>query len=520
VSGDERHLRSYRVTVAALGKSTPPLRELLAESPAQQLRFDRVVSLINQRLQTLNHIVEVRREHGFVAGVESVQAGHGEGLMDAIQHLIGEMRDEETKAVRQREREARTKTKSTLFTLSFAALLGFSLLLLVFYTLTRQMRERERAQAALRQSEEHSRSLIENALDLVALLDENGTIRYASPSHQRVLGYRAADLVGQNAFALVHPDDRAEVHNAFTHALQHPGDSAAMEFRYRHNDGSWRVLEGIGNNLLDHPAIAGFVVNSRDVTERKRAEEEARQRQTELAHVLRVGMMGEMAAGLAHEINQPLAAIVNYASGCARRLRAETGADTPLVGAMEEITKQAARAEQIIRRLRTFVRKREFRREPVDLNNLVRDVARFVRSEAHHHGISVRLDLAPALPRVHADGIQIEQVIVNLVRNGIDAMHAADLGHRVLSIHTSADRPEVVEVAVCDGGTGVDGAHAEKLFEPFFTTKPNGLGMGLSISRSIVTAHGGRLWAAPNPDRGTTFRFTLPVANGGRRDAV
>ena len=257
---------------------------------------------------------------------------------------------------------------------------------------------------------------------------------------------------------------------------------------------------------------------SKDITARKRAEATVREHQAQPAHVLRVSTMGEMAAGLAHEINQPLGAIANVAQGSARRLRAGTIAAADLLPVVESIGAEALCAGEVIRRLRDLVRKEDPRQVPVDVNQLVRDSLRLIEAEARARGVAIALELAPALPRVAANDIQIEQVLLNLLLNGVEAVEADGRGQRVVTVRTAAaDRG--VEVAVRDTGAGLPAPPAD-VFAPFFTTKPHGLGMGLSISRSIVEAHGGRLWAAPNPDRGSTFRFHLPSDGAGETAAV
>jgi two-component system sensor kinase FixL len=382
--------------------------------------------------------------------------------------------------------------------------------------------EQRQAAEALRRSEEQFRSLIENSSDLITLLDGDGTIRYASRSHQTILGYRVAELVGRKAADFVHPDDLTRLLEAGlpSPSARDVGAPQSIEMRIRHADGSWRTLEARSRTWPYDPGISGIVVNSRDITDRKRAEEEARQRQAELAHVLRVSTIGELAAGLAHEINQPLSAIVAYAKGCARRMRSASGRPDELLEAMEEIATQAVRADRIVRRLRDFVRKREPRRERVVLNDLVRAVTSLVATEAQEQGIALRLRLAPDIPPLWVDSVQIEQVILNLVRNSIDAMRGLDGTERVLSICTSWAGDDTVELAVSDAGEGLGDVDPEQMFDPFFTTKPGGLGMGLSISRSIIEAHHGRLWATRNPQRGATFRFTVPVAAGRTTHAV
>jgi two-component system sensor histidine kinase TtrS len=247
-----------------------------------------------------------------------------------------------------------------------------------------------------------------------------------------------------------------------------------------------------------------------DITDRRRAEEDARQRQEELAHVLRVTTLNQMASGLAHEINQPLAAIVSYAKGCVHWLQSGRGVAAELIATQQEIAAEALRAGEVIRRLRQFVRKEPPRREWLDLNDLVRGAVRLVQADAREHGIAVRLDMSVGLPPVHVDRVQIEQVILNLVRNGLEAMEGGDAEHRELLVRTSMAGDEALEVAVCDSGVGLSADLVESVFNPFFTTKPNGLGMGLSISRLIIESHGGRLWATPEINRGTTFHFKLP----------
>ena len=218
-----------------------------------------------------------------------------------------------------------------------------------------------------------------------------------------------------------------------------------------------------------------------------------------------------MAAGLAHEIDQPLSAIVAYASGSARRIRDGDIGVPALLEVVDSIADEALRAGEILRRIRDFVRHGEVSRSRADLNALVREAVHFAEVEARELGIALRLALAPEPLAVEVDGIQVEQVILNLLRNGLDAMSEAPTGQHELLVQTRGQSESTVEVSVRDTGVGMSPATGERIFDPFFTTKVGGLGMGLSISRSIIEAHGGRLWATRNPDRGMTFSFTLPV---------
>lgn len=362
----------------------------------------------------------------------------------------------------------------------------------------------------LRRENEQLRALIENTSDIITIVNEDGTIRYESPSIERILGYRSEDLIGRNVLDFVHPEDVTAAERVLKLALHNPGMPQSIELRFQHRDGSWRVLEVIGKRPTSPPGMDGVVVDSRDVTERKRIEAEARQHQEELSYLVRLSTMGEMAAGLAHELNQPLAAITNYAKGCVRRIATGVGKPAEIVPALDKIAAQAMRAGDIIRRLRSLLRKGEVRQELVDVNELVREVARLLDAEAREHAVRLRLDLAPEVPQVCVDAIQVEQVLVNLVRNGLEAVSGVEGEARELLLQTTGT-DDTLEVAVSDNGEGLSTDIAEKMFDPLFSTKSGSLGMGLSISRSIVEAHGGRLWATANPGRGTTFRFTLPL---------
>ena len=258
----------------------------------------------------------------------------------------------------------------------------------------------------------------------------------------------------------------------------------------------------------------------RAAAERHRAEAEARERRAELAHVHRHNTMGEMASGIAHELNQPLAAVVNYARGAVRRLKQNAVEPGELLAVLEQVAAQAERAAAIVRRIRAFIRKEEPRHVALDFNKILSETADLMTAEAERAGARLILDLAKGLPRVHADAVQLEQVIVNLVRNAVEAMAQASSPMRQITLRTMRAADGAVEIAVEDTGPGLPKDGGERLFEPFFTTKVDGLGLGLSISQSIVEAHGGRLTAAPGPRGGAVFRFTLPIAGEARHDAA
>jgi PAS domain S-box-containing protein len=365
------------------------------------------------------------------------------------------------------------------------------------------------------------RNLVENSLQGLVVV-QDGRIVFANRAAAEMSGYSAEELIAfgiEPAFGIVHPDDATAVWQRWQQAggaVQSPH----TEFRVLRKDGTVRWLETSASEIeyRGRPAVQVAAV---DVTERRRAEEDARARQQELAHVLRRRTMGEMASVLAHELNQPLAAIVNYAQGCAQQLRDGTGsADSPLA-VLDQIAGQALRASEIIRQLRGFVRKRGLQAETRQVNELIDEVLRFVVGEAHRRGVRLQAELAADLPPLQVDAVQIEQVILNLVRNALEAIYETLDQHADAPVLVIASRRvgNEIEVAVRDNGPGLPAEIAATIFEPFVTSKRDGLGMGLSICRSIIDAHGGRLWTTPNADRGMTFCFTLPVQPAAQQRA-
>ena len=254
-----------------------------------------------------------------------------------------------------------------------------------------------------------------------------------------------------------------------------------------------------------------------ELADRLEVEKQRRNHQQELAHVQRIATLGEMAAGLAHEINQPLSAIANYAQGCILRLDSGNGQTAELRRIMKEVVNQAQRAAEIVRRVRSFARKDWVHPSVTDINEVVRETVAFIQAEAKNTGILIHQKLAGDLSEIRADPIQIEQVLLNLIRNSFDAMRASRSGPREVTVETSANSNEV-EIIVTDTGVGFPKKEAHRVFDAFYTTKPHGLGMGLSISRSIIEAHGGRITAAPHSKQGTIIRLVLPAKTADDED--
>jgi PAS domain S-box-containing protein len=381
----------------------------------------------------------------------------------------------------------------------------------VAYSVERYRYQIEEREMGLRLREELFRSLIENGGDLIVVIAAAGAIRYVSPSVQRLLGFAPDAWLGRPLFDFLHPDDVPRLREALTASA--PEGVQPVEVRLRDTARNWRALDGAVANLLGNAAVRGLVFNARDVTRRRQAESDLRRNQAELTHVLRLGTISEIAAALAHEINQPLSAISNYASACARRLDGAASTSPELQRELQRglqlIAAEALRAGRIVRGLRDHSRKGDGGMEMVDVNDVVCRAVELMEPQARLQGVSVRVQSGEDLPSVYADGIQIEQVVLNLLLNGVESMHSSPV--KILFAWT-VQHQEQVEICVRDTGVGLDPAVGDRVFEPFFTTKPTGLGMGLAISRRIVEAHGGTFRVFANPDgRGSTFSFSLPL---------
>jgi C4-dicarboxylate-specific signal transduction histidine kinase len=252
-----------------------------------------------------------------------------------------------------------------------------------------------------------------------------------------------------------------------------------------------------------------------EMRERQRAEEALQKSQAELAHVTRVMTLGELMASLAHEVNQPLAAVLTNAQACLRWLARETPRPDEARAAVERIVRDSNRASEVIQRIRALVKKTDPQMVALDINDVIREAISLEQREILSRQVSLRTELASALPPVLADRVQLQQVVINLVMNALEAMAPVTDRPRDMLIRSQQEDANQVLVAVRDSGMGIDSENAERLFNAFFTTKPTGMGMGLSISRSIIAAHGGRLWVSPNADHGATFQFTLPSSSQG-----
>lgn len=359
------------------------------------------------------------------------------------------------------------------------------------------------------------RTLIGTAVDGIMAIDEHGIVQIYNPACERLFGYSPVEIVGQNVNVLM-PEPYRGAHDEYLRHYFDTGEKRIIgigrEVMGRRKDGStFPMYLSVGEGMVQRRRF--FVGIVHDISQRHAHDRYIRELQQELLHVTRLTAMGQMTSALAHELNQPLTAISNYANAARRTLEA---LDAPQIRTardlLEKAAGQIARAGEIIRRLREFIEKREANHTREDINRVVSDAMALALVGAADANIKLVTALAPDMPTLYIDKIQIEQVVVNLLRNAVEAMENAPT--RALTVATALRDGDSVEVAVTDSGPGLPEEVVRKLFQPFVTTKDKGMGMGLSICRSIVEAHGGRISATPAPQGGTVFRFTLPITGG------
>ena len=472
--------------------TTPAIRQAFLEL---EPHFAAIVAAAESLL-----VIDVARTDG---AAEAARRASVQAILDHELHFVEQMHG----IVGLFEAEARGRV-SQLQALGLAIMAAILLLLLIVQMVVVrpavQLVDREFAL-----SEEQYRRLVESMNDGVIVLDGQGRINFASPRFAEMVGCTASDLMHKPMSILVMDADRIRLDAMLR---REASAISPTEIALKHRSG--RTIETLVSprplNDLEGTS-AGLLLVLTDMTARKAAEAHGRQLLEQLAHANRLKSMGEMAAGLAHEINQPLGAIANFAEGCLAQLDSLETASVELYEPLERILQAALRGGEIIRRARAFSQLRPFSLAAVSINDLVREVEELCLPEARRRSVALQLQLAPNLPRVPADAIQIQQVLTNLVQNAFQALDETEAFRRRLTIATALVDDDAVEVVVSDNGVGIATDDAERLFEPFVTTRAEGTGMGLAIARGIVESHGGRIWAERRAEGGATFRFTLPL---------
>jgi PAS domain S-box-containing protein len=376
-----------------------------------------------------------------------------------------------------------------------------------------RLRAEQQAEAALREQA----NLLNLTHDAIFVRDMNGTAKYWNRGAEELYGWPAEQAVGNVMLELLKTIFQVPLEQIEEEVIE--AGRWEGELVQTKKDGSQIVVASRWSLQRDESSapVAILIINN-DITERKRAEAEARENdrryrdmQMALAHANRVATMGRLTASIAHEVNQPLAAVVANAEACLRWLDRGTPDLDGVRRSVEWIIDDANRASEVIRRIRALANKTDIEKAPLDINDVISEVIALVHRELTSLQVSLRMELAPALPMILGDRVQLQQVIINLVMNGIEAMRSITERPRELVILSRRDETPQVLVSVTDCGVGISAENADRLFNPFFTTKSGGMGMGLSICRSIMEAHDGRLWAAANVPHGATFQFTLPV---------
>jgi len=376
--------------------------------------------------------------------------------------------------------------------------------------------ERKRAEDALRISEESLRLTLDTIDGLVTTVSPAGELEFANRRFLEYTGNTIEEL--KTNVGILHPDDRERIVGQWNHALR-TGEALYTQARIRRHDGAYRWFAMTARPLTDpdHHILRWYNLIT-DIHDRKEAEEKLRQTQEDLrktqaefAHLNRVMTMGELTASIAHEVNQPLAAIVSSGDSCAAWLGHQPPNLDKARAAAGRIVNAATQASAIVQRVRGLFQKCTSMTDAVDLNEVIEGTIALVDREAQQKNVALRAELAAGLPSVNGDRVQLQQVLLNLMMNGLEAMAGFDSESKSLAVRTACPNQRELLVSVADTGPGIDAEQAGRLFDPFFTTKPNGIGMGLRISRWIIEAHGGRLWAEKNDPRGAVFHFMLPM---------
>jgi len=381
--------------------------------------------------------------------------------------------------------------------------------------LQEEVLRRRATEATLRASEERWRSMFEASAVGIAVIDQQNHFAAANEAFQKMVGYTSEELQSLGPLDITHEEDRKASQEMIEDVQSGKRQDCHTEKRYCRKDGKviW-VRVSTARALDSSSALQGIPAIIEDITERKRAEVAWHDAREALSRATRLTVMGELSASIAHEINQPLAAIITNGHACERFLTFSPPDLDEVKDAVGEIVRDGRRASEVLKRIRAMSKNSAPERRQVDVNHAIAEVLALTRDELLRHRVSVQTDLHSNLPTIMADRVQLQQVVLNLVMNGIDAMRAVADRSRILTVRSLLSDRDNIAVNVADSGIGLDPANRERIFDTFFTTKPEGMGMGLAISNTIIEAHRGRLWAESGSPFGAVFAFTLPLVAG------
>jgi len=516
---DPKYLKAYGVSDDSVRREAQMLESLVATDPMQNFRAGHLALILSAKLREIDEIVRTATRDRAASAAQGMVRG-----MDDIRLQIDLIKDYERLLLVNRERraDALEQRKTWLIAAAITVVIAFAGVALALARLEAKRRrkateENVQLYSDLAERDRKIRRLFDANIIGIIIWEAEGRILEANDAFLRIVGYDRKDLAaGQLNRTMLTPSEWHAVDARNVAEMKRTGTISPLEKEYVRKDGS-RVPVLVGGAMFEvgRDRGVGFVL---DLTARKRAEAEARENERryrealmELAHANRVTTMGQLTASIAHEVNQPIAAVVTNAQAGLLWLEALPPNLEEVRHTLECIVNDGLRAGDVIARIRALIRKAPPQRESLGINEAVLEVIALTRGEVLKNGVVVKTQFADGLPRVQADRVQLQQVILNLIMNAIEAMNGVSEGARELSIRTDRSAANLVLVSLRDSGPGLDPKSVEHLFDAFYTTKTQGMGMGLAICRSIIEAHGGRLWAGANEPRGAVFQFTLPL---------